>query len=147
MHPCDVCGEPIPDALPVCPYCESPRTPFPSSSPAGPAIRTVNLEEGLPTVDDALDKLERALSRAAADRVPLLRVIHGWGSSSGQARIRQAVRARLSRHLETRALRGVLPGDAYSPTRRHPWILRHPVLLESAHTDRMNPGITFVELP
>ena len=147
MHPCDVCGEPIPDAVPVCPYCESPCAPRPLSSPAGPAIRTVNLEDGLPTVDEALDKLERALSRAAADRVPLLRVIHGWGSSSGQALIRRSVRARLARYHETRVLRAFLPGDDFSPTRRHPWILRHPVLLESALTDRMNPGITFVELP
>jgi hypothetical protein len=148
MRTCDVCGEPIPASATRCPYCESPQAPDPAAPPPGPPLRTLDVEAGLPTVDEALRRLESQLERAREDRVRLLRVIHGWGSSTGGGgKIRAAVRRRLLARLDAGQVRCVLFGDHYAhdePQGRD-LLRRHPILHSSERTDRRNPGITFVE--
>lgn len=152
---CETCGEPLPPFTRVCPYCETPQRPVassPSSARPGqsapPPCQTVDIESGLPTVDEALAKFDRALFLAQQRGTPLLRVIHGWGSSTGGAsQIRPAIRRHLAALAERRAIRSYLPGDRYSHTLPDGLSLlrRHPVLRLTERTDRLNPGITFVE--
>jgi len=145
---CDTCGEAIDPASPVCPWCESPRTPSPAARAGGPPLRTIDVEAGLPTVEEALRRLDAQLDRARTDGVRLVRVIHGWGSTTGGGgRIRAAVRRRLMDELDRRGIRGILFGDHYAPGEPAARDLRrrHPVLTTSERTDRRNPGVTFVE--
>ena len=148
MTPCDVCGEPIAPGSRLCPYCETPRAPDPSARPPGPPLRTIDVETGLPTVDEAIRRLETQIERARADGVALLRVIHGWGSTTGGGgKIRAAARRWRAGRLDSGQLRSVLFGDPSShaaPAGRD-LLRRHPVLRTSERTDRRNPGITFVE--
>jgi hypothetical protein len=120
-------------------------SPVPRAAP----VRDINLEAGLPTVDEALEKLRARLSAAEADGVRLVRVIHGWGSGTGGGgRIRAAVRRWLAGQLAGGRFRNVLHGDAYSrtePSGRN-LIRRYPDLAAAERQDRRNPGITFVEL-
>ena len=53
MKTCDTCGEEIAPQSSICPYCESPQAWSPPTT-NGPAIKTINLEAGLPTVEEAL---------------------------------------------------------------------------------------------
>ena len=147
MKTCATCGETIAPQSTICPYCETPQVPGPTGS-SGPAVRTLDIEAGLPTVEEALRRLEAQLDRARADGVQVVRIIHGWGSSSGGGgRIRAAARQWLQRQREAGRLRSVFLGDHYthtSPAGRD-FLRRHPALRPAERTDRENPGITFVE--
>lgn len=148
MKTCEVCGESIAPVSSLCPYCESPQKPGPRAPNAGPPLRTVDVEAGLPSVDEALRRLEAQLERARADGVRLVRVVHGWGSSTGGGgKIRAASRQWLLNRLDRGLVRSVLFGDHFShasPEGRD-LLRRHPLLASSERTDRHNPGISFVE--
>jgi len=150
---CETCGEPLPPGVRVCPWCETPVRPAlrdaaSPRAPGAPPCQTVDIEAGLPTVDEALAKFDRALFLARQNGTPLLRVVHGWGSSTGGGSfIRPALRRHLAALAERRAIRSFLPGDRYSHALPDGLSLlrRHPVLRLTERTDRLNPGITFVE--
>ena len=148
MTICDVCGESIAPGSSICPFCETPRRPDSAERDSGPPVRDVDVEAGLPTVAEALRRLETQLARARADGVRVVRVIHGWGSATGGGgKIRAASRNWLLGQLEARRVRGLLFGDRYThatPEGRD-FIRRHPALRPAERTDRENPGITFVE--
>ena len=44
-------------------------------------VYTVNLEEGMPYVDEALEHLEKSLRRAKNGGCKVVKFIHGYGSS------------------------------------------------------------------
>ena len=148
MKTCDVCGEPIAPGSAVCPFCETAQRPDPAGRANGPPVRDLNVEAGLPTVAEALRRLEAQLDRARADGVRVVRVIHGWGSASGGGgKIRAAARIWLQGQREQGRIRSVLFGDHYthaSPEGRD-FLRRHPALRPAENSDRNNPGITFVE--
>lgn len=52
--------------------------------------RELNLELGRPTADEALRRLEAELEAARHMNTPLLKLIHGYGSSGKGGRIRTA---------------------------------------------------------
>ena len=148
MKTCDTCGETLAPGSSVCPYCEAPQSSSASDAASGPPVRTLDIEAGLPTVAEALRRLETQLDRAQRDGVRVVRVIHGWGSNTGGGgKIRAAARQWLQRQLDARRIRFLILGDHYthtSPAGRD-FIRRHPALRPTERTDRENPGITFVE--
>jgi uncharacterized Zn finger protein (UPF0148 family) len=149
MKTCDMCGEPIPPHSGVCPYCESPQSVTAASARSGEALRTLNIEAGMPTVAEAMQRLRMQLDRAQADGVRLVRVIHGWGSNTGgRGKIRTAARRWLQQQLEDRQIRSLVLGDHYTHTspEGRDFQRRHPALRISERTDRENPGICFIEL-
>jgi len=149
MRICETCGESIAPSSSICPYCESPQAfAALSGSRGGEPLRTLNIEAGMPTVAEAMQRLRIQLDRARADGVRLVRVIHGWGSNTGgRGRIRAAARQWLQRQLEERRIRALVLGDHYTHTspEGRDFQRRHPALRTSERTDRENPGICFVE--
>lgn len=149
MKTCDTCGELIAPGSPVCPYCEAPQ-PDAVSGPAGkgPLVRNLDIESGLPTVEEALRRVQTQLDRARADGVRVVRVIHGWGSATGGGgKIRAAARDWLRRQLDARRIRSMFLGDhcTHTSPEGRDFLRRHPALRATERTDRENPGITFVE--
>ena len=53
-------------------------------------VRELNLEQGRPSVDRALGWLEAELEAARRMNTPLMKLIHGYGSSGKGGRIRTA---------------------------------------------------------
>ena len=148
MKTCDTCGESIAPGSAVCPFCETPQRPDPAARAEGPAVRDLDIEAGLPTVEEALRRLAAQLDRARRDGVRVVRVIHGWGSrAGGGGRIRAAARQWLQGQREQRRVRAIFLGDHYAHTspEGRDFIRRHPALRQSETSDRNNPGITFVE--
>ena len=60
-------------------------------------VRTINIESGMPTVEEGRGRLERKLDDARQRGVRVVRVIHGWGSSGKGGQLRSACRALLHR--------------------------------------------------
>ena len=79
------------------------------------SLRTVNLEQGKPTAEQAIARMNQAVFSAKASGTKVIKLIHGYGSS-GKGGV---IRARVYAELEARKAAGIvsdyIPGDAFSP--------------------------------
>ncbi len=148
MRTWDTCGNDIDDTVSTCPFCESPQSAGARPTTGRRPVKTVKLKQGMPSVDEALSRLERELGSARAGGVRMVRVIHGYGSSGVGGDIKTSVRARLVVWLQRGRIRAFTAGDDYTHTTRQgrALVARFPELKKSLTTDRNNPGITFVEV-
>lgn len=146
MKDCDTCGNDIVDAAIVCRYCGS-RQSARTDVRASERLRSINIEAGMPSVEEGIDRLEGELIRAKNAGVRIVRVIHGWGSTGRGGKLRDACRAYLGRKLKAGQIRTFLPGDDYSRSlnKGRDLMSRCPDLRKSERSDSLNPGITFVE--
>lgn len=102
----------------------------------------------MPSVEEGLERLERALQIAGHEGACILRIIHGYGSTGSGGKLKPACRAMLKQKIALRQIRGFLPGEDYSRSSSagKALIKRHPALGRTERMDRCNPGITFVEM-
>jgi hypothetical protein len=112
------------------------------------SIRTINLETGLPSLDEARRFLLRAMDQARKDGVRVLKVIHGYGSTGGEGVLCAGIRRSLRLRVKEGAAVLVIPGEKFSSdaNETRQLLLRHPSLRGDRDLNRANPGITIVEL-
>jgi hypothetical protein len=140
---CDVCGNEIGVDVARCPFCRSPRTAIHKAKIKLP-FKTVNLENGMPTVEQALERLQYEISFAAREGCKVLILIHGWGSSGQGGAIKQEVRRRLAFMLDNRQINDLLPGEECDTRFGHGrhLVRRFPFL--KRYMGKTNPGISIV---
>jgi hypothetical protein len=113
-----------------------------------PTIETVNLERGLPTVDEARQRLRVELQRARERRAPALKLIHGYGSTGVGGKLKDALRVSLKNLRNKGEIAAFVAGDRWTisePLARE--ILdRCPALGRDSDLNRYNDGITIVLL-
>mgnify|MGYP000797344327 CR=1 FL=1 len=106
-------------------------------------VRELNLEQGRPSVDQALGWLEAELEAARKMNTPLMKLIHGYGSSGKGGRLRTACRTWLRQQELC-----FLPGEEFSifnqEARR--WLALCPRLRQDRDLDAENRGVTYVLL-
>lgn len=108
----------------------------------------INLEHGLPTVDQASHRLAGELIRARAQGAKAVKLIHGYGSSGVGGKLRIGIRSVLADRKRRGEIREAVPGENWSifdeGARR---ILEaHPDLSKDRDFERGNAGITIVLL-
>jgi len=111
------------------------------------AYETVNLEEGMPRVEQAMKKLTYHLHEKKRQGVRAVKLIHGFGSSGTGGGIRKRCRE----YLESLQRRGVIvafvPGERFSifdaDTRR--LLDLCPDMRRDSDLDRHNNGVTIVQ--
>ena len=110
--------------------------------------QVVNLEAGMPTVDVARTHLNMALRSAKANRVKVLKLIHGYGSSGRGGAIRADVLAQLARKKRAGQIQEVVRGEDFSPfdSRARAMVAVCPSLSRDVDYSRANHGITMVLL-
>lgn len=109
-------------------------------------IRELNLELGYPSADEALGRLTAELNACRAMHTPLMKIIHGYGSSGKGGRIRTACRKHLQQAQAEGTIAAVITGEAFSifdATTRH-YLNTYPLLRQDRDLDRENRGVTFV---
>jgi hypothetical protein len=145
---CEVCGNDIELAAGQCPYCGSAVRG--QVNPPGPARqRLINLERGLPTVEQALRRLDTELESSRLQGYRILTLIHGYGSSGKGGAIRDAVRRQLRYYQHQGRVNTIVTGEEFS-SRTGPGrhiLRRFPVLDRHADLNRANQGVTLVILP
>jgi asparagine synthetase A len=111
-------------------------------------IKTVNLKSDMPSVQEALQRLDREIAVARQVGAVLLKVIHGYGSSGAGGDIRISVQRRLHELAEGGQIRGCIFGENWSKSDDATWrLLRaHSALKNDADLGRRNRGITIVWL-
>jgi hypothetical protein len=168
MRACSICGNEIPDRARKCPFCEQPQQQPPgrsghagggsvtsrtgrssrgSRSPRG-GVPTINVKVGMPTVAAALQHLQNGLQTQRMVGARVVRVVHGWGSTGHGGAIGQAVRRELAALRERGSVRSFVAGEDYSELDEagRGLLERHTALRSTLGADRLNRGITIVEL-
>lgn len=112
------------------------------------AIKTINLKADRPTVDEALQRLEREVALAVQQKQSFLKIIHGYGSTGAGGDIRIAVQKRLREKAEAGAIQGCIFGEDWSKTSDEVWQLlqARTELKSDPDLGRGNRGITIALL-
>jgi hypothetical protein len=111
-------------------------------------LRMVNLEAGMPTVHDALTRLDQELAAARREGYEIVKLIHGYGSSGAGGDIRIAVQLRLTELARNGQIRSCIFGENWSKSDEQTWklIQVRPELKQDRDLGRKNLGITVLVL-
>lgn len=122
-------------------YCDMPKNDmvYERKTKNQSVICDINLEFGMPTVEQALSRMKYELVSARRSQYRIARLIHGYGSTGKGGAIRKAVRKTLS---------DAIPGEEFDifheATRQ--LLDRYPKLKHYPDLGRCNHGVTFVVL-
>lgn len=102
----------------------------------------------MPSVREALERMEGQLAGAQRQGASLLKIIHGYGSTGAGGDIRVAVQKRLREMVESGQIRDCIFGENWSKSEDACWRLlqEHPELKKDSDLGRRNQGITIVVL-
>ena len=148
MKSCSVCGNEIPAEDLVCPFCSADGENGADIPKTGAVHRIVNIERGRPLVETALKMMNLELARALADRVRVVTLIHGYGSSGKGGKIRTECRKLLDHMNREKKINQFIAGEDFRK-RTGPGkslLRRFPSLEGDCASDFSNPGVTIVVL-
>ena len=111
-----------------------------------PPFKTLNVEAGLPTVDEARQLLLTELRQAKQSGVLAMKIIHGYGSTGKGGALRGALRTSLLRRKKEGLVTRVIFGEKWSVFEEDArYAIDHcPELRHDRDLDRGNAGITLV---
>ncbi len=111
-------------------------------------MTVINLEQGMPYVDEALRRMSAGLRSARAGGVRAVKLIHGYGSSGSGGKIRTAVEDALAGKKRSGEIREYVRGEDFTPF--HESCRKALDLVPELQNDkdylRCNQGITIVIL-
>ena len=112
----------------------------------GKTVEVLNIKADMPTADEARRRLLDAIKSARARGVPVIKVIHGYGSSGVGGHLRSALRKSLSRRRKEGLVKEVIFGEAWSAfdERTRACLEQHPSLRTDVDLERSNEGMTIV---
>ena len=144
---CSKCGNEIASAVPVCPYCGNDIS-LPLKKDAKKPYEIVNLEVDLPTISQALARLETAIHSGKQHRAVVLKLIHGYGSHGIGGDIRYAVLQSLIGFRKREFIVDFIPGDEVveQHEKLRPLKKKFIVIKNDPDTTHPNAGVTFVIL-
>lgn len=150
MSLCQICGNTIDSDCLRCPYCRSEQEVHGSEQRAKRRFyqKTVNMEDGLPTVEQALVRLQSELHAARQEKIRILTLIHGYGSTGKGGAIRQECRKMLDYLEGIGEVHTVIHGEDFNRkngSTRH-ILSRFSVLSRHPHLNHNNKGITLVQM-
>lgn len=111
-----------------------------------PPFKTLNIEAGLPTVDEARQLLLTELRQAKQSGVLAVKIIHGYGSTGKGGALRGALRSSLLRRKKEGLVTRVIFGEKWSVFEEDArYAIDHcPELRHDRDLGRSNEGITLV---
>jgi hypothetical protein len=141
---CAVCGNEREAGNGTCRFCGANLEP--ERKRGGPLHKVVNLERGRPVVASAIRKLQAEMQAAKIERVKVLTIIHGYGSSGKGGAIKDECRKCLDYLCSIGEIKEYIPGEEFSGRsgRVKTLLRRFPGLAVNRNLDRHNPGVTLV---
>jgi hypothetical protein len=111
-------------------------------------MRTLNLEAGLPTLEEARRRLLVELEAARHHGIRLLKVVHGYGSGGSDGTLCVGIRRSLRLRIKEGKAVHFVPGERFSTdaVEARELLRKYPSLRSDRDLNRANPGITVVEL-
>jgi hypothetical protein len=110
--------------------------------------RIVNLEEGMPYVEQAIKRLDYELHFCKRLNIETLKLIHGYGSSGTGGRLRVAVRRRLEELKKRGMVKLFVTGEEFTIFNQDTIALLDccDALRDERDLNRFNNGVTYVLL-
>lgn len=111
-------------------------------------MKTVNLKDGFPSVEQARTKLRSEISVAQSHGHKLLKIIHGYGSHGVGGDLRIALQSTLRAMAHTGEIRDCIYGENWRTGDERSWELLKlvPELKSDSDLGRGNRGITLILL-
>lgn len=111
-------------------------------------IPKINLEEGMPIVNEALERMHIGLQENRHCQMKAVKLIHGYGSTGRGGKICIGVRDELTKMKQKKQIRDFIPGEEFGPTDQASRGLVDHDRRISRDPDygRINHGITIVVL-
>jgi hypothetical protein len=117
-----------------------------SRNPA--TIKSVNLEEGMPQVEEARLRMQYELQLAKKQGYAAVKLIHGYGSSGAGGALRIELQKELARLKQAGAIQEFIAGEDWRVSGESAWALlqRYPKWKQDADLGRNNRGISIIVL-
>jgi len=111
-------------------------------------IKVVNLEEGMPQVEEARLRMQYELQLAKKQGYTAVKLIHGYGSSGAGGALRIELQRELARLKHAGAIQEFIAGENWRVSDESAWALlqRYPKWKKDRDLSRNNRGITLVWL-
>ncbi|HZU44862.1 MAG TPA: Smr/MutS family protein [Terriglobales bacterium] len=111
-------------------------------------MKVVDLEEGMPRVNEALLRLDRELVVARQQGFALVKIIHGYGSTGVGGTLRIEIQKSLRQRVSNSQIRDFIPGEEWRVSNESAWALvkSRPELKQDADFGRGNLGISIIVL-
>ena len=81
---------------------------------AGKGARTINLEQGMPTSDQAIKRLTYEIANSKSMGFDVLKIIHGYGSTGTGGKIRVEARRYLDRQVQQKKIKRYVAGENFT---------------------------------
>ena len=78
-------------------------------------IPKLNLEDGMPLVDEALSRMHMGLQEMRCGRIGMVKLIHGYGSTGRGGKICKGVREELGSMKKRKQIKDFIPGEEFGP--------------------------------
>lgn len=111
-------------------------------------IKVVNLEEGMPKVEEARLRMLFELEAARRAGYTAVKLIHGYGSSGTGGALRTELQKELRRMAQNGKVRSFLAGEHWRTSEEVAWALvkRFPEWKQDSDFGKGNKGISLVVL-
>ena len=109
-------------------------------------LKEINLENGMPTSDDALKLLKSSIANAKSGNVGCLYIIHGYGSSGRGGAIRDKARKWLDAQARNGKVKAVINGEDFTIFNFKALELKNTYKELEQLLKVCNHGVTVVEL-
>jgi hypothetical protein len=111
-------------------------------------IKVVNLEDGMPRVEQARLRMQRELAVARSQGVVAVKLIHGYGSSGAGGALRNELQKELRKASADRLITCFISGEEWTISAERTWSLlkRFPEWKQDSDMGRGNKGISIVVL-
>jgi hypothetical protein len=111
-------------------------------------IKIINLEDGMPKVEEARLRMQRELQIARQQGYAAVKLIHAWGSSGVGGSLRIELQKELQRLAGVSGVRSFIAGEHWRISDEKTWELlkRYPEWKRDSDLGKANKGISIVLL-
>ena len=116
--------------------------------PKPTSFKIINLEEGMPQVEQARLRMQHELHAARRRGHKAVKLIHGYGSSGVGGALRIELQKEFVRLADAGEIKSFIAGEDWRISHEHTWALlkRYPEWKQDSDLGKNNKGISIVVL-
>jgi hypothetical protein len=111
-------------------------------------IKVINLEDGMPRVEQARLRMQHELALARGQGVVAVKLIHGYGSSGAGGALRNELQKELRRASASKSIACFIAGEEWTISNEDTWVWlrKFPEWKQDSDLGRGNRGISIIVL-